>query len=194
MARQREFEKNEVIGKAMLLFWERGYEATSMRDLIDFMGISSSSLYTVFGDKRGVFLAALEQFCEWERARITQMARDEVTPERFIERLFSSVEDAVQPEAPTQGSFALNAMVEFGTRDSGVTQLLLAHYFGIAQIIANVIQQGQQKATIGSQQDPLDLAYTILSTLHGVATLKGVKPDFTHTAAITQLIIRLIRL
>lgn len=189
MARQREFDKTEVIGRAMLLFWERGYEATSMRDLLDAMGISSSSLYTVFGDKRKVFLTVLEQFCELELARIAQMAQDALTPEQFIERLFGSVDEAVQAKGHTQGSLAFNAMVEFGTRDPDVTRLLLNHYFGIAQIVAQVLQQ---RSAITDQQDAYDLAYTILSTLHGVATLKGVKPDFEH-AAIARSIIRLLQ-
>src|SRR5512145_1990274 len=194
MARQREFNKTEVIDRAIFLFWERGYEATSMRDLIDTMGISSSSLYTAFGDKRGVYLAVLEQFCELERQRIAQMAHDETTPEQFIERLFGSIETAVQSHPQTQGSLALNAMVEFGTRDPDVTQLLLNHYFGIAEIIAAVIKLGQQRGTVSRKPDPQDVAYTILSTLHGVATLKGVKPDFAHAAAITRLMVQLLYL
>lgn len=194
MARPREFDKTEVLSRAIVLFWERGYEATSMRDLLNAMGISSSSLYTLFTDKRGVYLAALAQFCEQERARIAQMAQDAPTPEQFIEGLFASVETAARPDRHTQGSLAFNAMVEFGTRDAAVTQLLLAHYFGIAQIVSDLLARGQQHGIIPSRQAPDDLAYAILSALHGVATVKGVKPDFPHVAAITRLIIQLIYL
>lgn len=192
MARQREFDKDKVIERAMLLFWERGYEATSMRDLLEAMGISSSSLYTAFRDKRGVYLAALEQYCELERARITQMAHDEPSPQRFIERLFGSIDEAVQPTDHAPGSLAFNAMVEYGTRDPDVTELLLTHYFGIAQIVAAVIRAGQEQGAISATGDALDLAYTVLSTLHGVATMKGVKPDFPHAAAITRIIVQLL--
>ncbi|MBK8027060.1 MAG: TetR/AcrR family transcriptional regulator [Chloroflexi bacterium] len=191
MARQREFDKDQVVERAMLLFWEQGYEATSMRDLLETMGISSSSLYTVFADKRGVYLAALEQFCEQERARIALMAQEEPSPERFIERLFGPIDQAVQPTLQAQGSLAFNAMIEFGTRDPDITQLLLSHYFGIAQIVAAVIQQGQEGGVIKTGRDPQELAYAILSTLHGVATMKGVKPDFPH-AAITRLVLELL--
>lgn len=194
MARQRAFDKQEVTGRAMLLFRERGYEATSIRDLIEAMGISSSSMYEVFGDKRGVFLAALEQSCEQERAQIAQMARDEQTPDRFIERLFTSLETAAQTQSNTQGSLAFNTMVEYGTRDPDITQLLLTHYFGIARIIADVIKQGQAEGTVSSQQDPEHLAYAILSALHGVATIKGVQPDFPQVTAIARLLIQLLHL
>lgn len=193
MARPREFDKQDVINRAMLVFWERGYEATSIRDLIDVMGISSSSMYEAFGDKRGVFLAALEHFCELERGQIARMAEDSASPELFIQGLFGSIEAAVQSKSPAQGSLAFNTMVEYGTRDPGVTELLLTHYFGIAAIIADVIRQGQAQGTVASRQDPLHLTYAILSALHGVAAVKGVKPDFPHVAAITQVVVKLLQ-
>ncbi len=192
MPRPREFDRDDVINRALRLFWERGYEATSIRDLIDATGISSSSMYEAFGDKRGLFLVALGRFCEWERVRIAHMAREASSPEQFVSGLFGSIEDAVQSTSAAQGSLAFNTMVEFGTRDPDVTQLLLAHHAGIAQIVADVIRAGQAAGTVTSRQDPLELAYAIVSALHGVATLKGVKPDFPHAAAITAIIIRLL--
>lgn len=192
MPRQREFNKQDVIERAMRLFWAQGYEATSIRDLKETMGISSSSMYEVFGDKRGVFLAALAHFCEIERERIAQMAQAAPTPQVFIEQLFASVEDVTQPQPQTQGSLAFNAMVEFGTLDPDVTPLLLDHYFGIVAIIAAVLEQGQAEGTVTRQAAPLDLAHTILTTLQGLATVKGVKPDFAHVQAITQIILHLL--
>jgi TetR/AcrR family transcriptional regulator, transcriptional repressor for nem operon len=157
------------------------------------MGISSSSMYEAFGDKRGVYLAALARFCEWERAKIAQMAQETANPELFIQGLFNTLDEVVSSSSRTQGSLALNAMVEYGTRDADVTNLLFAHFLGIGQIVANVIRRGQAERTVESQQDPLDLAYAILSALYGVATVKGVKPDFAHAAGITQVIMKLLQ-
>ena len=55
MARSKEFEENEVLDKAMKLFWEQGYEKTSMTDLVEHMGIHRRSLYDTFGDKHHCF-------------------------------------------------------------------------------------------------------------------------------------------
>jgi TetR/AcrR family transcriptional regulator, transcriptional repressor for nem operon len=192
MARPREFNKDDVIERAMLLFKTQGYEATSIRDLKTAMGISTSSMYEVFGDKRGVFLAALARFCEWELARIDQMARDVPRPQRFIRQLFTTVEDAVLTNSQDQRSLAFNTMVEFGTVDAEVTKLLLKHYFAIAEIIADVLARGQRDGTITSKEPPLHLAYTILSALQGVATVKGVQPDFAYVDAVTHVILKLL--
>lgn len=192
MARKREFDKDQVLDRAIQLFWAQGYETTSIRDLIDAMQISSSSMYEVFGDKRGIYLAALARFCTLERAQISQMAADAPTPQQFIQQLFATLEAVVQPDSRAYGSLAFNAMVEFGTRDPDVTKLLLDHYFGIAEIITGVLAEAQRLGSIANQQAPQHLAYTILSTLQGVATLKGVKPDFAYAGAITQVILTLI--
>lgn len=193
MARKREFDRQDVVNRAMLLFWQQGYEATSIRELKDAMGISSSSMYEVFGDKRGVFLAALAYFCQIERARIADMAAQADTPQQFVVELFDSLEEIVRTPSQTySGSLAFNTMVEFGMRDADITRLMLAHYLDVAEIISDFLAEAQAAGTITSQDEPLHLSYTILSTLQGVATVIGVKPDFAYVDAITIAILRLL--
>ena len=62
MARTKDFDEDEVLTKAMNLFWLNGYNGTSMQDLVDGLGISRSSLYDTFGDKRSLFLKTLENY------------------------------------------------------------------------------------------------------------------------------------
>lgn len=62
MARSKEFDRELVLEKAMEYFWERGYEAASMRELLDAMEIGRQSLYDTFGDKHSLFLASLEHY------------------------------------------------------------------------------------------------------------------------------------
>jgi TetR/AcrR family transcriptional repressor of nem operon len=189
MARPREFDPQAVIDQAMLVFWQKGYEATSIRDLKDQMGISSSSMYEVFGDKRGVYLAALARSCDLERERMKRMADESETPQALVQRLFEMSDQAIQADTNQAGSMALHAMVEFGPRDPDITQMLLGHYFAIAEIIADVIARGQQSAVVASPEDPHTLADTLLITLYGVVTLKGIKPDFAEARTIARIIL-----
>lgn len=62
MARIREFNEDQALHQAMLLFWKKGYEATSIPDLLQVMGISRSSLYDTFSDKQTLYIAALEHY------------------------------------------------------------------------------------------------------------------------------------
>lgn len=197
MARKREFDKDQVLEQAMLLFWEKGYEATSIRDLKKVMGISSSSMYETFGDKRTIFLAALERYCELELAQIVERVDAAATVQEFIESLFKSIDqvlvEQVLPENVQQyGSMTFNTMAEFGMSDSGVTEILYGHFLAIADIIADVIRRAQQAETISQQEDPIKLAHVILSMLQGLATIKSMKPDYPYADAYWQMILRVL--
>ena len=70
MARPRKFDRETVLVKAMDVFWAKGYESTSMEDLVDAMGINRGSLYATFGDKRRLHLESLDYFYEYEINRM----------------------------------------------------------------------------------------------------------------------------
>src|SRR5688500_18902266 len=95
MARHKEFDKAEVLEKAMLLFWRQGYEATSVRDLIEATGISSSSLYESFGDKRALYLAALRLYCQGEAASFQAMIRQHVSLKEVLAQAFDNAREQV---------------------------------------------------------------------------------------------------
>lgn len=193
MPRPREFDKQAVILQAMFVFWARGYEATSVRDLTSAMGISSSSLYDAIGDKHAVFLAALALYCQQEQQRMRDIAETADGPEAFVARLFTALDTVVQTDPPTQGSMAFNAMVEFGTRDAAVTLQLRRHYAEIAAIVTSAIAGWQANGGASTAHRAEDLAHMMLSTLVGIVTIASVEKTFTARDTITQLTLRLLR-
>ena len=193
MPRKREFDKDNVIAQAMLVFWEKGYEATSVHDLKQAMGISTSSMYETFNDKRGIFLEALAHFCELERQQLTELAQETTSDLQLVERIFDSIEQIAQNTSENYGSLAFNAMVEFGTRDTDVTEVIFNHYFAIAEIIAEVLTKSQTTDNITRQHQPLHLAHLILSTLHGLVAVKGAKPSYDYIEPIKQIILSLLK-
>lgn len=70
MARTKDFDENEVLAKAIQLFWYKGYNGTSMQDLVDSLGISRSSLYDTYTDKHTLFIKALESYQNTGAAKI----------------------------------------------------------------------------------------------------------------------------
>ena len=83
------FDKDAALEAAMLLFWERGYEGTSMADLTQAMGLHPSSIYAAFGDKHALFQLAVKRYME-KRATYAGKALEEPTLEKFIRALFSN--------------------------------------------------------------------------------------------------------
>lgn len=192
MARKREFDKDAVLEKAMFLFWEKGFEATSIRDLKQATGISSSSMYETFGDKRNIFLQALKRYCELELRQFTDMAQQASDVKQFIRELFGSLDEVVTSGTQNYGSMTFNTMAEFGMRDADVTDLLFTHYLAIADHVAEMLAQAQSDDTISTQEDPRHLAHVILSTLQGLATIKSMKPDFPYGDAFQQVMLRIL--
>jgi AcrR family transcriptional regulator len=83
------FDKDAALEAAMLLFWERGYEGTSMADLTQAMGLNPSSIYAAFGDKHALFSLAVKRYVEI-RAQSATKALEEPTLEKFIQALFDN--------------------------------------------------------------------------------------------------------
>jgi AcrR family transcriptional regulator len=94
------FDKNAALEAAMLLFWERGYEGTSMADLTQAMGLNPSSIYAAFGDKQALFQLAVKRYMEM-RAQYAGKALQEPTLEKVVRALFdNTVEFLTTPGHP----------------------------------------------------------------------------------------------
>ena len=72
MARTPEFDHDQVLDAALQAFWEKGYEATSLNDLLEATGLARQSLYNTFGDKRGLFLASLRRYADVGVGRLSE--------------------------------------------------------------------------------------------------------------------------
>ena len=90
MARPREFDDSVVLDAAVERFWNRGYEATSVRDLIEATGLTGASLYNAFGDKRALFRAALAHYAETSIGKRIQRC-EALPPRQAIAAVFDEI-------------------------------------------------------------------------------------------------------
>src|SRR5260370_2690602 len=91
MPRPREFSEMAALQAAIDCFWQRGYEATSMRDLAASMGLSAPSLYNTFGDKQTLFSRALELYLDCTTRDRLRRLESSLPPKQAIRRLFASI-------------------------------------------------------------------------------------------------------
>src|SRR5260370_15325638 len=116
MAGVKQFERSEVLDRAMAVFWRRGYDATSIRDLVEATGINRGSIYGTFGDKKGLFLAVLAHYAE-EVAKPLMAELSDPDPRRAIERMSdSTIRPASAPRFPP-GSPDTNPSLEGPTSE-----------------------------------------------------------------------------
>src|ERR1700753_1582272 len=109
MARTKDFDEDEVLKKAVNLFWLKGYNATSMQDLVDGLGISRSSLYDTYGDKHTLFIKALEAYKAQSAGSMCGIVSNMDSAKEAIRQLFDFTTKQLLSDEQHKGCFLVNA-------------------------------------------------------------------------------------
>ncbi|WP_412066269.1 TetR/AcrR family transcriptional regulator [Rhizobium sp. SYY.PMSO] len=193
MARPREFEESAVLDAAMECFWSRGYEATSMRDLVDRTGITGASLYNAFGDKRAIYQRALDRYVEG--SVVARLARCEEFPSldaivAFFDDIVSrSVEDPAR-----KGCMLVNAALDVAPHDDEFQRVVAEVLMRIEDFFRRCVRKGQEQGAITSSMSADELARHLLGVLLGVRVLARVRPDRTLLEGVVRPAIELLQL
>jgi len=118
--RPLEFDPEAALEAAMQLFWTRGFEATSLQDLLDSMGIARSSFYQAFGSKQEVFLRGVERYRDWLAGELRRSMESADSGLDFIEDTLKSVAGDTKCADGRRGCLVFNSAAEFGQRDPEV--------------------------------------------------------------------------
>lgn len=175
MPRPKSFIPEEVLDKAMVLFWEKGFEATSVQDLVDHMGINRFSLYSTFGDKHTLFLKALDRYRDQVvRASLSCLESDSGLP--AIERFFDSLVQFLRAQQPVRGCMMVNAAVELAPRDAKVSTRVRCHREMVEEALLRQVIIARQRGQIGAERDPGELAAFLASCALGLGVLAKTEP------------------
>ncbi|MGG3453013.1 TetR/AcrR family transcriptional regulator [Paenibacillus rhizolycopersici] len=175
MARSKEFEESEVLLKAMHLFWEQGYEKTSLQDLVEHMGIHRRSLYDTFGDKHTLFIKTMEQYAKFADATMKAEAQRGRTAKESIRLIFDYLIET-NGEQPL-GCFFVNSATELAYRDPAVSELTSEGFNKGEQLLMELLQQGQQTGEFSADVDPRLLASNLYTTMIGLRVLRRTSAD-----------------
>jgi TetR/AcrR family transcriptional regulator, transcriptional repressor for nem operon len=116
MARPREFDERAVLEAAVLCFWKQGYEATSVRDLVEHTGIAAASLYNAFGDKRALYEKALDHYVEVSIADRIRRCQS-LPPLRALEAFFGEIVKRSLNDRDRKGCMLVNAALDGPPQD-----------------------------------------------------------------------------
>ncbi|MEM8532827.1 MAG: TetR/AcrR family transcriptional regulator [Chloroflexota bacterium] len=175
MARHKEFDQDKVINKAMDLFWSRGYEATSVQDLVDYLGIGRGSLYDTFGDKRSLYLNALTCYQERSGVELLELFEQTESAKEALQQFFEVQIDAAFADHVQRGCFVVNTAVELAPHDAEIAEKIRAGFGKTEDVFCQLIVKGQETGEIASTQDPRCLARFLLNTLMGLHVMAKAK-------------------
>ena len=168
MVRTKQFDKHAALDQAMELFWERGYHATSIRDVVERLGVNRQSLYDTYGGKDQLFLAALERYREMQAAPVRLLLERKGPALEVLRAFFQSAVDALLSE-DCKGCFMANTVTELAGHDEGVTQVCSAGARQFEAALCGLVARAQQAGEIPTQRSPLQLARFLMNTMSGLA-------------------------
>jgi TetR/AcrR family transcriptional repressor of nem operon len=177
MARPREFNEDDVLNVAGELFWAKGYQGTSTRDLAEETGLTPSSIYSAFGDKRGLYLRALEQYIDRTlRKRIARL-ESSLSPGRAIANFFDEIVDRSLSDHGHRGCLLVNTALESTADDTELQHLVANETIAIEHFFRRCITAGLRTGEIATDDSPDEVAKFLLSVLLGLRVLARVRPD-----------------
>lgn len=168
MARHKEFEVNEVLDKAIHLFWVQGYERTSMQELVEYMGIHRRSIYDTFGDKHALFMSALKRYEAIQNNKIRLLVEKQ---EPVKQLLLYFLQTTLEKEEVPRGCFLVNSGVELGVLDQEVSSFVEDSYTKTEKLLSELILIGQQTGEIAAKLDPDVLSHYFMNAWLGLRTM-----------------------
>ena len=168
MARTKDFDESEVLEKAIKLFWQKGYNGTSMQDLVDGLGISRSSIYDTFGDKHQLYLKALCTYRQNAIAVRDQILNASVPAKAAIRQLMDLTIDQMIRDKQHKGCFLVNSAVENAPHDKENNAIVCQNDRQVENAFYEVIKRGQTNGEIAGKQDPRALARFLFNNIVGI--------------------------
>lgn len=171
MARPKEFDVDAALQSALAVFWEKGYEATSVQDLVEAMGIQRASLYATYGDKHALYLAALERY---QRETFDELAghfAGAVSPVQAVRGFVQEVADWASGKHGRRGCLCVNANVELAPHDQLVTETLRQHHQRMESLLAATLQRAVATGELPAKTDCASLATFLLGTVVAINVL-----------------------
>jgi len=164
------FHPDDAADAAMHVFWQKGYAATSIQDLVDGTGLSRSSLYNTFESKHGLFQHALRRYHCQTAANVALLAEDGPAVAR-VRALLQQIADDELAGAACCGCLVANTALELGGRDGTVNGLLQEHFATLETALTALMQRGQQQGEIAAGKSPVALARFMVATIQGLRVL-----------------------
>jgi AcrR family transcriptional regulator len=184
MVRPREFDRDEVLERAMSVFWSKGFTATSTGDLVEAMQIGRQSMYDSFGDKRALYLEALAQYAQQSVAAHLERLRSGTTALAGIEAMLAGLAPA-DNSLRHKGCMGVGAIAEFGCDDPDVVKLREKSGVVLGRALTEAVTLAKQQGDIPPQVDTAEAVRFIGTLMRGLQTdaRAGVKPNALKATA-----------
>lgn len=177
MGRQLTFDRDEKLKQAMRLFWAKGYEATSMQELVDTLGINRFSLYNTYGDKRTLFLEALDRYGKSVMNRLVEPLLAPDAGMGAISAYLKNLGQGLAMASGDSGCFFQNAVAECGPEDEDIRSQVEETFMQLERLLEQALRRAMEAGELKRLQAPQQGARFIVTHIQGVILLRKATRD-----------------
>lgn len=180
MARPQAYDTQQALLQASQLFWAQGYSATSIDQLLEVMGLSRSSLYHAFGDKRSLFLQVMAFFAS-QMDPMYDMLTMADNPEQVVRMFFEQTH--LNPDDPNRdkGCLLVNTVVELADVDEELVTTAVVYLSRLEQALCTCFERGIVSGRLSADKNPQALAQFFMNIN------KGMRVSMRHGASIHEI-------
>ncbi|MDI2132695.1 TetR/AcrR family transcriptional regulator [Yinghuangia seranimata] len=192
MARTKEFDPDAVLQRALELFWRKGYEATSMADLVEHLGIGRASIYATYGSKQELYRKAFDRYLEngVDFAGILSQPGPVLPAVRALVERFA--DDASQ-DTDRMGCFAVNTAVELVAHDEVLACKVASNWDSIEATLVSALTRARAQGELPADRDARELARFLLVVLQGMRLVGKASDDPARIRAAAEVALGALR-
>ncbi|MBE9099209.1 TetR/AcrR family transcriptional regulator [Vacuolonema iberomarrocanum] len=188
---EKQFDVQIALSKAMKVFWEHGYEATSLSELLKNMGIGKKSLYDTFGNKQSLFLKALEHYAQTNLRDMRDRLSADGSPLGNLKQLLHDWQE-MHSQPGSRGCMLGTNIADFNTKDGAIAQIMRAYLQQVEDAFAATLSRAQAAGEISSEANPRNLARLLVCTTQGLALVGRVMDSGTTLEGAVEAAISLL--
>ncbi len=168
MPRLETFKREEVIRKSMEVFHAKGYNGTSIQDLVDATGLNRSSIYNSFGSKQELYRTALSHYEEENNKQFRQVLLRSSNAIEALERILRAAVVSILEDKEGKGCFILNCKSELGNTDDQLRNWLNNNQEKSIALFTDIVAEGQKEGIINKDHSALSYGYSLFNTFQGL--------------------------
>lgn len=192
MPKVKLFDEQEVMKKAMELFWSKGYHDTSIQDLVDALGISRSSLYDTFHGKRALFNKVFTFYKDSNYEGLNRFLAQQTLVRATLRQIFYQVLQEDSLDKGCKGCFIVNTTTELLPDDPELMQLIRDHKLKMEDLFYKFLKKGEKLGEIPAGKDLKAIARLLYTLLTGLRVLGKTQPDLIETMNTVEITLALL--
>src|ERR1700726_3700242 len=189
MGRPRSFAENEALEAAMRVFWEKGYEGSTLADLTEAMGINRSSMYATFGDKEALFRLAIARYAEGPAAYVRE-ALEQPAARAVVEALLRGALELLTDPSHPRGCLSVQGALACGSDAEPMKQAMIEWRKQGESEIQKRLQRARTEGDLAKDVNPGDLARYISTVLTGLGVQAANGSTRAEMARVADMVLR----